>query len=582
MPFVMGSSRGELPDDHSHVGEMFNVENDCFGALFFDRYSDAQENTLQNEIVSSHNTGQINFLSLIDDIRFSDVGGATFFLGQHLICKIIPELSAVPAGMMCFVRTLVQKGGNDLAANYPNAAFQDWCRRDLSRAETTIELAKMGDGLAAEFLTFALVAGNFREKAIEICRDHRGHLKTCAVTALARMSLADKASSAADLGALRAALEDEGDEITRANILGAAIDVAGKGSLHGEPLLAEIVNLICSQAGEQTHYGCARALCEHAKDISPTNLKAIFQALLQINPEHKGTLERLDVGLRTLLDTGHEAEALKFIAALITKNDGVLQLQELKSTCRALECGSSVRLQDMVIQWLLRGCHSLRDGLSKLLQQEATTSHFANFDVSKYGLTSLEMIFLCRKAIGFFFLNPVIAASIIVGVIRNGDEDAALVASELLFDPLLINYGGSVRTFLEGIVKAEPELQLVQSALRHGSAYLDDLRSIGIVKELNPSENQRQVERMKMHDQSREVHKEAEKHSILMSLMHRSTLLYGRRSLTYVSMPGEQRRPVKIELQSHSFSFEMPRLEIVDPHGLNYMLWVFRVEKFVQ
>ncbi len=49
--------------------------------------------------------------------------------------------------------------------------------------------------------------------------------------------------------------------------------------------------------------------------------------------------------------------------------------------------------------------------------------------------------------------------------------------------------------------------------------------------------------------------------------------------MTFVSEPGNQRRPVTMDLHSFSTSFELPRMEIVDAVGMSYMLLLFRSAK---
>jgi hypothetical protein len=56
-------------------------------------------------------------------------------------------------------------------------------------------------------------------------------------------------------------------------------------------------------------------------------------------------------------------------------------------------------------------------------------------------------------------------------------------------------------------------------------------------------------------------------------------ILYGNRSSTYVKAPNETRRAVEMELKSHGVSFEMPRIGIVDPVGLDVLIRVFRAER---
>ena len=78
----------------------------------------------------------------------------------------------------------------------------------------------------------------------------------------------------------------------------------------------------------------------------------------------------------------------------------------------------------------------------------------------------------------------------------------------------------------------------------------------------------------------REAQKEAEKKSVFLNLVKRSIILYGKRSITYIEGPGGERRRVEMELKPHSISIEYPRLDVIDPFGLDYKLRVFRAERF--
>ncbi len=66
--------------------------------------------------------------------------------------------------------------------------------------------------------------------------------------------------------------------------------------------------------------------------------------------------------------------------------------------------------------------------------------------------------------------------------------------------------------------------------------------------------------------------RDAEKQSEFLNLVHRSVLLYGRRSITYVQEPGNKPRPVSMDMHSFSHFFELPRSEIIDPVGLG-IIW---------
>ena len=69
------------------------------------------------------------------------------------------------------------------------------------------------------------------------------------------------------------------------------------------------------------------------------------------------------------------------------------------------------------------------------------------------------------------------------------------------------------------------------------------------------------------------------KQSIFASLVKLSVILYGKRSITYVEGPDGQRSPMEMELKPHSVSFELPRMQVVDPVGLDFVLFMLRAER---
>ena len=59
------------------------------------------------------------------------------------------------------------------------------------------------------------------------------------------------------------------------------------------------------------------------------------------------------------------------------------------------------------------------------------------------------MIFIAHKAIGYFFMKPVTAASVVISLMRVAPNDEVLdELGKLLLNPLLMNYPGSVRQYL--------------------------------------------------------------------------------------------------------------------------------------
>jgi len=71
----------------------------------------------------------------------------------------------------------------------------------------------------------------------------------------------------------------------------------------------------------------------------------------------------------------------------------------------------------------------------------------------------------------------------------------------------------------------------------------------------------------------------AEKQSIFLHLVTRSTLLYGNKSVFYMSAGDGASQRMEMPLTSHGVSIDFPRMDNIDPHGLDYMLRVFRAER---
>ena len=98
----------------------------------FDFVDESDYNSILYMCVGLHNAGKIDLLSLTKRPEFANITGHRFFSGQDFFCKAIPKLNAVTYEMMRCVDALVEKGGADLAAGQPNAAFLEWCKADVS------------------------------------------------------------------------------------------------------------------------------------------------------------------------------------------------------------------------------------------------------------------------------------------------------------------------------------------------------------------------------------------------------------------------------------------------------------------
>ncbi len=524
--------------------------------------------------VALHNRGDIDLVAVPSQAAFGGVGGPAFFTAQHLYCQAIPQLKTTAVPLMECCRILVEKGGADLASNEPNRAFHLWCQSNPDEGAAVIARARAGDPLAKQFVTFALRAANDAAAAVDFIMAYPDERRLFGMAALGGMTFTDAETIQRSFETLEPYVADSADDRVRGNALISGFEVLKRGPK--PEAISRLIGLASKDPGPETLHGLARILWSHRAMLSRDDVELILSALQAVNPANSGTIGEIDVALRHLLGTDKELLALDFLTTKL--RDEKLAIENFSSVRHELASGDRQRLYEVVVRWFLSGSLTLCKNVPKLIGPEED----GVFDstVKPLRLTVGQQIFLCRKAIGFLFVKPTVCCSILVSVLRGGDADAVKAATDYLFDPILINYGGSAKDYLKGVPPTDLAYEPVQAALARDKSFYADLDSVGTIKELHPSEYKRNVERQRIHDQMRDAQKLAESKSVFLNLVHRSTILYGKRSLTYVTDPDGNQRAVKMDLKPFSTFMEIPRHEIYDPVGLDYMLRIFRVEKF--
>jgi len=531
--------------------------------------------------VDLHNSGRIDLLALVEQGKHQRA--RDFFSVMSFYCDAIPRLRGVPVErMMTAVARLVEGGGADLAANQPNGALRAWCAADTSRADAIIKQARSGDELAINHLTFALEAKEDLQLARNMVSDYDDQRRIAGLTALSRMAhreASDRASTTATVASL---VEGDADDAVRAHVLFAAIQAHESGSAPLPQEALAVVARALASAGDLTVHRAALCLL-YAKSCLSTELVALLlAALLKVNPKNGGTIDQIDSALSQLPRKGFGEQAVEFVTELLRNANKELHLEQFDSFAACLAEGAPVMLGGVVVKWLLSGNRQLCEGVADLTRRRREGEVPLSIAFDTLGLSDTEIYFICRKAIGYLFMQPVVASWILVSALRTAAGDLCSMIKALLFDPLLINYGGAPREYLASLDATDAAYAHVQEVLAQADAYVAGLSNAGVVKELHPSEQRRQLERIRMIDFNREVQKKAREQSVFWDVVHRSVLLHGRQSVTLVEGANGETRPVETKLQSFEHSFEWPRMETVDPVGLDIVLRTFRLEQIAK
>jgi hypothetical protein len=537
-------------------------------------------------LAEAHNEGEINLLSILTPEILESHRNGMFFEGQTLYCALIPKLSSDAAQMVTVVQNFIQAAGNDGAAGLPANALAEWCEADPVRPAQMLKLVDGGYEVADRFLTLTIRTGAridrpyFIQRAIDFATNGSPNQRRSAIAALGQIDPQTDQEWTDLVATFQKVRENANDGVVAALLSAAAIRLKSDDC----PKRAELEVLIqdsLDSAGELTLHQCADILWMNHAAISGPLKSKILAASLDVNPANKGTVNHLDHGLGELIKNDDVAMVASFLKKLIEKNKDALEFRQFKSTCRAIQSAGDFVFEDWVVDWFLNGdfelCSQMSDALFGVGKRETALA----IDFSRYGLCDSDYGYVARKAIGFLFLYPVVAASIVVSLVRSAPKSVVVELEQLLVNPILLNYPGVGKDYLEPIAKDKNDSarQAAKRALKALDDYLYGLGALRGVKELRPSERQRQAEWQRHTDSMAEARRKTDEKSIFADLFTKVVVLYGRRTIGYFKQGKGAPKRIESQMMSHGVSFELPRVDIVDPVGLQQMLLSFRSER---
>ena len=546
-----------------------------------------REDEIVQRIADAHNAGAINILSILNHKSLSEIGQFGFFGGQQLYCKMIPMLDATAVEMVEAVSALIEKGGADGAAGMPANALEDWCRAENTRPAAMLGQIDADDERAARFLPLTLYAGSFVDRPAFVTRAHQAassgsaDRRRGAIAALGRIEPLSDQEWSEYFTTMTTVISEDDDDLTAAALGAIRTRLGGEPDGHRDPLQELAIQAIARSTGPQSLHRCAEMLWLDAKKLSEATKAAMFAALQEVDPASRWTIDLIDHALEQLVKDGQAPKARDFLEPLLLRHEGVLKLKHFDSTCHAITAAEPEVWHDWIIDWLLKGDFALCRQIASPLGGGELEGARLDIDFARYRLRESDYGYLARKAISFLFLKQLAAASIILSLARSAPAKILPELEDLLVDPMLLNYSGIARSLLDPISKdrGDPAKALAKRALARLNKYLDDLASVETLRELRPSERQRQLEWERHSDSMAEASRGADQKSILADLFTKVIVLYGNRSVSYHNIGDETPKRFETKMASHGVSMEIPRVDIVDPQGLQRMLFAYRAEK---
>lgn len=567
---------------HARAGTLLDAIFNQYGRYWFE-----QDDPTIITLAEQHNRGEIDLLGIVTPQSIEPYRGTAFFKGQHVYHALIGRLNASAADLLRVVQTLLEAAGNDMAASLPVEEFAKWCSLDPARPAELLALVDADFPNADRFLAIAIKngvnvdRGHFLDRAFGFLTQGTEAQKQAAINALGQVALLDNADWARWLDAFAVLVAGAESDFTCAVMLTAIVRQLAHAPERYRDAVADLGIAIAEKLGDHVLDTAARSVAFDLDHLPDHLLEALLDALRHVKATNFGTIETLDFSLMKLVERGQNARARNLLDHLIRRPDEPIDADKFDSFWHKLaEIGGDV-MDEWIVKSLLDGAYTLCSALDDNLFSAGSDERTLAIDFTRYALTDNDYSYLARKAIGAFFLKSKVMASILVSLLRTAPAEHAEEIVDLLVDPILFNYSGVGEGYLKTIAAdaADPAQQDVKRALERFRAYINGLESIGHVPELHPSERERTIEWQRHADSMFEAHRQARRKSIFASIVSESVLLYGTRSVSWVPDPAAEPRRIETPLGTVSHSFEIPRVDIVDPMGLQLMLIRFRGEE---
>jgi hypothetical protein len=538
-----------------------------------------------SDLINLHNSGLIDVLETARRIEQSPISQTDFFNVQQVYVDIIPELEDEIAAMIQAVQALVARGANDLAAGRPNGAFRIWAEK-RGRARAILDEIQPTDLKNAAYLFLALLALAKDEaeaaltQAINFLASQNLSAQLGGAKAIGNMQLATTEERKRALDALEAALTAGAEDNLVANILTSAVEIVRKGKSEEERAI-RLIDSMCLNAGDQTIHSAISTLMFQEGDLSTAVVASLTRIARKVRLQNTGSIDYLNAAASKLVRQNRINEALEIIAPVIVANRELSSFDQLDSFAYSLLNLEDERLGLIIIGWLLSLDRALGEAARGLVGKHHGGFLVLEFDPASLNLSDNQLIVAAHRAIGFLFMYPVTAASLVLSLLDVASDKGRLVIEEILFEPLLINFSGELSDWMRAktSLSSSAQVVIIERLLARLDEYLDGLHKVGNISEFRPSERERLIENHRQQESMRQTHKEAQKKSILMSIVSRSVLLYGSQSVSYVSDPNGKKQRREMKLKTYKHSIEAPRLDILEPFDLDYTLRLFRAMK---
>lgn len=559
-----------------------NAEGALLSEIASGSYGD--HDSLANRLAKLHNSGTLDILDVFQSDQLDTVSGSPFFKLQQVFCLTLPQIQCTVENTVATYKALFEKAGEDLEAGEVYRCLCEWFQVRRGRVDAGLALIQNDLDIPIGVIRSILLAGaahnltEFVTAALELSHQNQSHIRQGALSALGQMPYGDDDDNLARvIERFDQVIESPMCEHDAVSAINAAFQLLKQprekfpGAI--EPLLIKF----CKNP-MPNRFVIANNLLRHRKIYTEAMIDASFSALQRTGKDESGTITQIDSILYEWDLDEDRQRVFRFVSGLLGSGDHAINIEALDCFRNRLTNEPGGVLGWYVVSLFLSGDHNLCVVANELLPINRTQDGL-DIDLISFSLTSPWVLYLARKILGYCLFKKEAAAALLLSCLRVIPEQERYELEEHVLNHFLMNYPGAVDWFEPAISVDDPAKESVDRLSSKVKAYIAELKQLGQCLAFNPSERERQIQGYHQADFGREINKQVEKKSIFSGIIHKAAILYGTGSIFYVyGEEGSEPHRQEISMGYHEFSFEAPRLSVIDPIGLQFAIYRFQSE----
>ena len=544
-----------------------------------------EQESLADELAKLHNTGVIDILKIYRCDELDTVSGPTFFRAQGVFCKILPQVQCFVEDATATCIALFDKANGDLAAALVYETLRNWFKLDGRRLVKGLAWIRRDMTIDTGITLHVLVAGatcdssKFVGEALDLSRQPQSHVRLDALHALGQMELPeDDETLARIIQRFNDSLESPSSDREAAVAIGAALRLVER---LGDVCVCLVEPLLVTASGipaPEVRYAIAFGLQTGWRRYTTKMIDACFEALQNTKKDENGTLRAIDTTLGQWDLGGDRERVFSLLKRLLSAGEDAIDLGTLPYFRHRIGEQPGYVLGWYVVCLLLTGDRRLCALAEGLLPYNDVPNDL-DIDLTPFALDTAWVLFLARKTLGYLLFRKEAATAVLLSCLRAVPDAGRDELEGLISSHLLVNYPSAVTQMETAVAENDPAQVSVSRLAMVTEQYFKDLEQSGTCEAFRPSERARQLQGFRQADFSRRVQKQALEQSIMSQLVHRSNLLYGTGIIFHAyAEEGSSPRRQETTMATFEHQFEIPRLEVIDPVGLKYAIFRFRLE----